>query len=92
MIAFLEWITPDAGNYKLCQDMAQVIKRVLERVFEPLPLSSDERRPSEQAEQSTTAGGFEPGSWLAGVDGLGMGMDDLEWLNTIDWAVDPFLM
>ncbi|KAG4443866.1 hypothetical protein IFR05_000632 [Cadophora sp. M221] len=92
MIAFLEWITPDAGNYKLCQHMAQVIKRVLERVFEPPPLNSDEQRPNEQAEQPTMAGGFESSLWTAGVDGLGMGMDDLEWLNTMDWIVDPFLM
>ncbi|KAL2070337.1 hypothetical protein VTL71DRAFT_13363 [Oculimacula yallundae] len=94
MIAFLEWITPDAGNYKLCQHMAKVIKRVLEQVFDPSPLDPDEQWPNEQAEQSTTVGGFEPSLWTAGVDGLGlgMGMDDFEWLNTVDWVVDPFLM
>ncbi|CZS90848.1 uncharacterized protein RAG0_01739 [Rhynchosporium agropyri] len=92
MIAFLEWIAPDAGNYKLCQHIAKVIKRVLEQVFQPPTLNTDEHRSNEQAEQSTIIGSFEPSLWTAGVNGLGMGLDDLEWLNTVDWIVDPFMM
>ncbi|CZT05217.1 uncharacterized protein RCO7_05377 [Rhynchosporium graminicola] len=92
MIAFLEWIAPDAGNYKLCQHIAKVIKRVLEQVFQPPTLITDEHQSNKQAEQSTIIGGFEPSLWTAGVNGLGMGLDDLEWLNTVDWIVDPFMM
>lgn len=77
MIGFLEWITPDAGNYKLCQHMARVIKRVLERVFDPAPV--DEVQTNEQQLQ-----GFEAEVW--GVDGI----DDFDWLNSIDWGRGPF--
>jgi len=37
LIGFLEWIKPIAGNYKLCQRMARVLKRVLDQVFDPQP-------------------------------------------------------
>ncbi|CAG8975664.1 hypothetical protein HYALB_00012322 [Hymenoscyphus albidus] len=35
MMGFLEWVRPHAGSYKLCQRMAKVIRRVLDRGFEP---------------------------------------------------------
>lgn len=35
IIGSFEWIQPTAGNYKLCRRMSQVIRRVLDKVFEP---------------------------------------------------------
>ncbi|KUJ21517.1 uncharacterized protein LY89DRAFT_729037 [Mollisia scopiformis] len=77
MIGFLEWIAPEAGNYKLCQHMAQIIKRVLEKVFEPAPV--EEALISDRQLES-----FDANLW--GIDGV----DDFDWLNSVDWGRRPF--
>jgi hypothetical protein len=82
MIGFLEWICPSAGNYKLCQRMAKVIKRVLDQVFEPnIEVQVDEG-----------IAGVGEGMWQGLDDAFGLGSDslgDLDWLNSIDWSRGP---
>lgn len=76
MIGFLEWIKPEAGNYKPCRHMAQVIKRVLEQAFEPPPV--------EEVPAVDGVAEFDASMWD------GMGIDDFEWLNSVDWGRGPF--
>ncbi|CZR65944.1 uncharacterized protein PAC_15844 [Phialocephala subalpina] len=76
MIGFLEWIKPEAGNYKLCRHMAQVIKRVLEQAFEPPPV--------EEVPAVDRVAELDPSMWD------GMGIDDFEWLNNVDWGRGAF--
>jgi len=75
MIGFLNWVKPTAGNYALCRKMSQVVKRILDQVLE------DQENAKESEVQMLTPD-FE---WT------GDGVDDLEWLNSIDWTQGPFL-
>jgi hypothetical protein len=77
MIGFLEWIKPEAGNYKLCQHMSKVIKRVLDHAFDPPPV---EEAPSTEQQLQ----GYDANFW--GMDGT----DDFDWLNSIDWGRASF--
>ena len=78
MIGFLEWVKSEAGNYKLCRHMSQVIKRVMDQVLDPSP--------SEEATgEDIPMQGFESSLW--DLDGI----DDFDWLNSIDWGRGPFL-
>lgn len=77
MISFLEWIKPSAGNYKLCQRMAKVIRRVLDQAFEP-PLTP-EAGEAVWADDSL--------NWTGMVDE----MNDLDWVNSIDWSRGPYM-
>lgn len=78
LIGFLEWIKPVAGNYKLCQRMARVIKRVLDQVFDPQPeaFSQLEEQPQAQSLPLDASSSF----WFP------EGNDDFDWLNSIDWS------
>ena len=79
MIAFLEWIKPTAGNYKLCRRMSQVIRRVLDQVFAPVPKQNTQN--SEIALTQDSA-----------MDVLSFNdLDDFEWLSSIDWGRGPYL-
>lgn len=78
MVGFLEWIKPEAGNYKLCRHMSQVIKRVMAQVFDPSPSE-------EAAGEDIPMQGFESSVW--DFDNI----DDFDWLNSIDWSLGPFL-
>jgi hypothetical protein len=73
LIGFLEWIRPSAGNYKLCQRMAKVLRRVLDQIFDPKP-----EAPPAQSQELT--GWPVEGPWQ--MDG----MSDWDWLNSIDWT------
>ena len=79
MVAFLDWIKPTAGNYKLCRPLARVIRRVLDQVFEPaaaeVPREKESLRQVEMADDT----------WS--LDN----MDDLEWLNSIDWTSSQYI-
>jgi hypothetical protein len=86
MIGFLEWICPSAGNYKLCQRMAKVIKRVLDQVFQP--------NLDVHVEEGVGGGGGAGGDamWQGLDDAFGLGSDglgDLDWWNSIDWSQGP---
>jgi hypothetical protein len=74
MVGFLNWVKPTAGNYKLCCRMSQVIKRILDQFFEAEPEMVKE--PTMLTPEFSASNG----QWL--MDGL----DDLEWLNSIDWT------
>ena len=76
IIGFLDWVRPGAGSYKLCCRMSRVIKRVLDRIFEPAP------------EHSIGDAGIllEMPDTILPVDRV----DDLDWLNSIDWTRGPF--
>ena len=79
MVAFLDWIKPSAGNYKLCRPLARVIRRVLDQVFEPAAVEVPrEREPLQQVQMADD-------TWP--LDN----MDDLEWLNSIDWTSSQYI-
>lgn len=91
LIGFLEWIKPSAGNYQLCRRMRQIIKRILDQILDPTP-----PRSAPLASQELAAGegnGFEIGmSYDPMLDvGFDDAMDNLEWLNTIDWPGGTWL-
>jgi len=77
MIGFLEWIMPIAGNYKLCQRMARLLKRVLDQVFEPQP---DPATLQDHHSQHFQAVDMNASFWFPEGD------DVFDWLNSIDWS------
>jgi len=82
MIAFLEWIKPTAGNYKLCRRMSQVIRRVLDQLFAPAgPV------PKQKTKNSDIALTQDPAMDVLSFNDL----DDFEWLSNIDWGRGPYL-
>lgn len=78
LIGFLEWIKPSAGNYKLCQRMARVIKRVLDQVFDPQ--NEAPNQPEEQLQAQSLPLDANTSFWFP------EGNDDFDWLNSIDWG------
>jgi hypothetical protein len=79
MIGFLDWIKPSAGNYKLCRPLARVIRRVLDQVFEPAAVEVPRKK--ENLQQIEIANAFWPSD----------NIDDLEWLNSIDWTSGQYI-
>jgi hypothetical protein len=73
-IAFLEWIRPTDGNYHLAQRLRKVIRRVLDYVLE----SRNENTKTNNA--NSTEIPYDP------MLTTFTEMDDLDWLNTIDWT------
>lgn len=72
-IGFLDWVRPTHGNYTLANRLKGVVKGVLDHVLSaPSP-------PMPQEEQHTQLV-FDP---LSIPD---YGMQDLDWLNAIDWT------
>jgi len=91
LIGFLEWIKPSAGNYQLCGRMRHIIKRILDQILNPSPPSS-----APVASQETNNGegnGFENGMQYDPMLDVGFddGLDNLEWLNTVDWSRGPWV-
>ncbi|KAL2071253.1 hypothetical protein VTL71DRAFT_12488 [Oculimacula yallundae] len=83
--AFLEWIRPTDGNWTLAQRLRKVVRRVLDYVLD-VEQKSDGKVDGEVPEEG--GGGeqelYDPMlGW--GMDGMG-DVDDLDWLNTIDWT------
>jgi hypothetical protein len=71
-IAFLEWVRPTDGNYTLAQRLRKVVRRVLDHVLEP----------SQKGVRDEEGNEFPFDPMLAAFNE----MDDLDWLNTIDWT------
>lgn len=82
LIGFLEWIKPAAGNYKLCQRMARVLKRVLDQVFDPKPEIAERVERNEQTLDVDVIGNLNRDGSFWFPDGN----NDLDWLNSIDWS------
>jgi hypothetical protein len=80
MIGFLEWIRPTAGNYKLCQRMSRVIRRVLDQVFAPGENQSAQNNEITPAEDTSSTD-------FVSFDDL----DDFEWLSGVDWCRCPYM-
>lgn len=70
-IAFLEWIRPTDGNYPLAQRLRKVIRRVLDYVLEAR--NENTKIPNAEVPYDPMLTSFTE-------------MDDLDWLNTIDWT------
>lgn len=79
MIGFLDWTRPTAGNYKLCQRMSQVIKRVLDQVFTPTEKESVKESEAPPAQDMMTD--------FLSFDNV----DDFDWLSSIDWGRGPYI-
>ncbi|TGO55360.1 hypothetical protein BCON_0093g00330 [Botryotinia convoluta] len=79
LVGFLDWVRPTAANHELCGRMRQIVKRTLDKILDPPKITN-----TPKASTSTTVPisnlNFEP-----------MVMDDLDWLDTIDWAKGPFM-
>ncbi|RDL35717.1 Uncharacterized protein BP5553_06329 [Venustampulla echinocandica] len=117
VIGFLEWVRPPAGNYQICVRMKLIIKRILDRVLDPSPPSSQstaipaasQRFTSDSTAFTEAAAGqnFElpvsgvmgpldttvpqppPAAFDSGNDEYGL--DNLDWLNSVDWSRGPLI-
>lgn len=85
LVGFLEWIKPSAGNYQLCRRMTQIIKRILDQILNPAPASQDLA--------ATEGNGFENTMQYDPMLDVGFDndMDNMEWLNTVDWSRGPWV-
>lgn len=81
-IGFLEWVRPSHGNYKLATRLKRVIKRVLDHVLENGQAEEVDAAVEMEFAQPTT---YDP--MLLPYDD----MQDLNWLNTIDWTQGSWL-
>lgn len=80
LVGFLDWVRPTAANAELCGRMQQIIKRTLDKILDA-PTRSN-ASPSITNAASMLMTDVEYGSTV---------LDDLDWLNTIDWTTGPFL-
>lgn len=78
--AFLEWVRPTDGNYALAQRLRKVVQRVLNHVLEPPSVSNN----TDLLDGIGNSMEFDP--LLMDFDGTGTGMNDMDWLSTIDWT------
>ena len=91
LIGFLEWVRPAAGNYQLCARMRQIIKRILDQILNPSPMSSAPP-PSQESAQSEGGQGFDGDvPFEPSVFGTYDGLDNLDWLNSVDWSRGPWI-
>lgn len=93
MIGFLQWVRPAAGNYKLCLRMSRVIQRVMDRLFEPetegVAALNTSAVPSETSGQIMLGSGMDDLNWLTSIDWSGGPFGDLDWLNNMDFDQNP---
>lgn len=76
-MGFLDWVRPSHGNFTLANRLKGVVKTVLDHVLQaptPPPVPPQENFSNET---------FDP---LLLQDYSMQGMQDLDWLNTIDWT------
>jgi hypothetical protein len=78
LVGFLEWIRPTAANSGLCGRMSVIIKRILDQVLDPTPMSHGEAASS----VPFPAPQFELGQ---------LDSEEFNWLGTVDWTQGPFL-
>jgi hypothetical protein len=105
LIGFLEWVRPAAGNYQLCTRMRLIIKRILDQILDPSPPSSAPIQQSQSTvlaePMDTTENGTlefigpfdtavpQPGAF--DLSSYENGVDNLDWLNSIDWSRGPWI-
>lgn len=80
LVGFLEWVRPTAANRELCGRMGVIIKRILDQVLDPPPMSQ-ESKASSSAYQAPTPE-FDFGQINTG---------EFDWLGTVDWTQGPFV-
>lgn len=99
LIGFLEWVRPAAGNYKLCAQMCHIIKHILDQILNPPPQQpslsqeaiSNEITQSHNPETGAAVDAFDTTTLDSANFGDGFGLDNLEWLNDIDWSRGPWI-
>ncbi|KAF7942510.1 hypothetical protein EAE99_000560 [Botrytis elliptica] len=79
LVGFLDWVRPTAANHELCGRMRQIVKRTLDKILDPPKIAN-----TPKASTSTTVP-------LSDLNVEPIAMDDLDWLDTIDWAKGPFM-
>lgn len=97
LIGFLEWVRPAAGNYKLCGQMSHIIKHILDQILSPpaqqpalsQEIISNESIQLQNDEARTTMENFD--TTILEAANFGDGLDNLEWLNDIDWSRGPWI-
>ena len=97
LIGFLEWVKPAAGNYQLCVRMRIIIKRILDQILNPSPPSS--APPASQESLEMAGQNLEPANgngvavpfdWNIEMGNYDDGVDNLDWLNNVDWSRGPW--
>jgi hypothetical protein len=97
LVGFLEWVKPAAGNYQLCVRMRIIIKRILDQILNPSPPSS--APPASQESVEMTGQNLElangngvavPFDWNIEMGNYEEGVDNLDWLNNVDWSRGPW--
>jgi len=94
LVGFLEWVRPAAGNYQLCSRMRLIIKRILDQILNPAPM--EEKAGEKLGTEKVVVSEEErfDGTGFAMVDGDAVfddGLDDLDWLNNVDWSRGPWI-
>lgn len=87
LIGFLDWVQPTAGNYQLCTRMRRTIKQILDKVLNP-PLMQQPISvglPVSEVSVNTGEVDFDPDAFS------GNGLDDFDWLNSVDWSRGPWI-
>ncbi|ESZ95424.1 hypothetical protein SBOR_4165 [Sclerotinia borealis F-4128] len=79
LVGFLDWVRPTAANHDLCGRMQQIVKRTLDKILDPPKITNTPRTSS-----ATTVP-------ISDMNFEHIVMDDLDWLDTIDWAKGPFM-
>ncbi|KAK6603378.1 fungal specific transcription factor domain-containing protein [Botrytis cinerea] len=79
LVGFLDWVRPTAANHELCGRMRQIVKRTLDKILDSPKITNTPQTSTSTAVPISNLA-FEP-----------MVMDDLDWLDTIDWAKGPFM-
>ncbi|KAM3080859.1 hypothetical protein ACMFMG_004817 [Clarireedia jacksonii] len=80
LVGFLDYVRPTAANAELCGRMQQIMKRTLDKIL-------DDPKPSNAPQKTTNAISTPTTDAEYGT----IELDDLDWLNTIDWTTGPFV-
>jgi len=93
VIGFLDWIRPTDNNAHLYGKFKKVVKRIIDIVFDSPPprpnhtIQEEQNRIEIEARDDIDLGNQGIMEGLEGdFDPALMLMDDLDWLNTIDWT------
>ncbi|CZR67120.1 uncharacterized protein PAC_17019 [Phialocephala subalpina] len=103
-IAFLNWIRPTDNNIQLCGKFKKVVKRIIDTAIDAprpsytAPTQQSQNQRDQQAShnqyqnQSLQQLNPQPGiDFMNGFDPALLAMDDLDWMNTVDWTQGDWL-
>ncbi|RFU35705.1 hypothetical protein B7463_g679, partial [Scytalidium lignicola] len=90
LVGFLEWVQPTAGNYQLCTRMKKIIKQILDKILNPPPVQSvTVITPVSNVSLDANDVAFDDNTFQSGS--YENQLDDLDWLNSVDWSRGPWI-